>query len=96
VWPLSWTVEALTNPDAARRAQLLRWALGAQCGNGLMHESIDVTDEVRMLPLPWDYCVIDVLSVQSTADPVICVMPHVPVTSCCSCTVGHAVHPALV
>ena len=51
VWPLSWMVEAVSTANAARRAQLLRWALGAQCGNGLMHESIDVTDEVRLLML---------------------------------------------
>lgn len=42
-------VDALTTANAMRRAQLLRWMLASQCGNGLMHESIDVTDEASAL-----------------------------------------------
>lgn len=40
VWPLAVMVDALTTDDAATRAEALRSLLRAQCGNGLMHESV--------------------------------------------------------
>lgn len=47
VWPLAHMVAALTTRDAARQASLLRDLLGMQCGNGLMHESVDVRNRRR-------------------------------------------------
>ena len=40
VWPLAVMVDALTTDDAEKRAAALRSLLRAQCGNGLMHESV--------------------------------------------------------
>ena len=40
VWPLAVMVDALTSDDAEKRANALRSLLKAQCGNGLMHESV--------------------------------------------------------
>ena len=40
VWPLAVMVEALTSDDAEKRANALKSLLKAQCGNGLMHESV--------------------------------------------------------
>jgi len=40
VWPLAIMVDALTTDEPAARAEALRSLLRAQCGNGLMHESV--------------------------------------------------------
>jgi meiotically up-regulated gene 157 (Mug157) protein len=44
VWPLAVMVDALTTADAGARVAALRALLRAQCGNGLMHESVSATD----------------------------------------------------
>lgn len=40
VWPLAVMVDALTTDEPRDRAEALRSLLRAQCGNGLMHESV--------------------------------------------------------
>ncbi|PSC76253.1 glycosyl hydrolase [Micractinium conductrix] len=44
VWPLGLSVQGLTSHDPKERADLLRTLLKLQCGNGLMHESVSVSD----------------------------------------------------
>jgi meiotically up-regulated gene 157 (Mug157) protein len=41
VWPMSMIMDALTTGDANRRVQIARMLLKSQCGNGVMHESIN-------------------------------------------------------
>lgn len=42
IWPLAHMVQALTTTDVDEQAKLLGDLLLQQCGNGLMHESVDV------------------------------------------------------
>lgn len=42
IWPLAHAVTALTSGDPQLQARLLRELLGMQCGNGLMHESVNI------------------------------------------------------
>eukprot|EP00123_Amoebidium_parasiticum_P008515 comp18859_c3_seq1/m.20908 comp18859_c3_seq1/g.20908 ORF comp18859_c3_seq1/g.20908 comp18859_c3_seq1/m.20908 type:complete len:593 (-) comp18859_c3_seq1:362-2140(-) len=44
VWPLAEVALALTRNDPNQRAKSLRILLKMQCGNGLMHESVNVND----------------------------------------------------
>ena len=45
IWPLAHMVKALTaQGDAGEKAQLLADLVKMQCGNGLMHESVNVND----------------------------------------------------
>ena len=44
VWPLAVMVGALTTDDQGARVTALRQLLRAQCGNGLMHESVSASD----------------------------------------------------
>ena len=45
-------IQGLTSNDPPERVQLFRWLLKMQCGNGLMHESVDVND-VSKCTRPW-------------------------------------------
>jgi len=42
VWHLGWITQGLTSSDPAERVKMLRNLLEAQCGNGLMHETVNV------------------------------------------------------
>lgn len=42
VWPMAVAMEALTTEDPHERVRLIRSLLKMQCGNGLMHESVNV------------------------------------------------------
>lgn len=42
VWPMAMVMDALTTDRAERRVELARMLLKSQCGNGVMHESINV------------------------------------------------------
>jgi meiotically up-regulated gene 157 (Mug157) protein len=52
VWPLSIMVEALTTDDPGARVTAFRQLLRAQCGNGLMHESVSALDATACTR-PW-------------------------------------------
>lgn len=47
MWPLALAVEALTSSDPKEQARILRALLKLQCGNGLMHESVNKDDLSR-------------------------------------------------
>jgi meiotically up-regulated gene 157 (Mug157) protein len=49
VWPLAFMIEGLTTSNSTRVAELFTWLLRMQCGNGLMHESVFLTDQVLAL-----------------------------------------------
>ena len=42
VWPLALIVQALTTVDSQEKANMTKMLLQMQCGNGLMHESVNV------------------------------------------------------
>jgi meiotically up-regulated gene 157 (Mug157) protein len=44
VWPMAMVMQGLTTPVAAERATQFRQLLKSQCGNGVMHESVNVND----------------------------------------------------
>lgn len=52
IWPLSLMAQGLTSPDPAARANLFRQLLKMQCGNGLMHESVNM-HELSSCTRPW-------------------------------------------
>jgi uncharacterized protein len=52
VWPLALMVGALTSKDPKDRATAFRQLLRAQCGNGLMHESVSAVDAAACTR-PW-------------------------------------------
>jgi meiotically up-regulated gene 157 (Mug157) protein len=45
-------IQGLTSNDPSERVQVFRWLLKMQCGNGLMHESVDVND-LSKCTRPW-------------------------------------------
>lgn len=51
-WPLAVAVRGLTAGGAGERADALRTMLKLQCGNGLMHESVDV-NQPEHCTRPW-------------------------------------------
>ena len=52
VWPLAIMVGALTTDDPGARVTAFRQLLRAQCGNGLMHESVSASDTTACTR-PW-------------------------------------------
>ncbi|EFN57713.1 hypothetical protein CHLNCDRAFT_142936 [Chlorella variabilis] len=52
VWPLAIAVQGLTARSTEERAEMLRTLLKMQCGNGLMHESVNV-DNLQSCTRTW-------------------------------------------
>ena len=50
VWHLGWITQGLTSQDPKERVDMLRNLLAAQCGNGLMHETVNVNMVCGGLP----------------------------------------------
>ncbi len=52
VWPMAMVMEGLTTTDPAERVKQFRQLLKSQCGNGVMHESVNV-DNPGSCTRPW-------------------------------------------
>ena len=52
VWPLALMIQALTSSDPSERLKVLRWLLKMQCGDGLMHESVNANN-LSQCTRPW-------------------------------------------
>ncbi len=52
VWPLALMIQALTSSDPRERIKIFRWLLKMQCGNGLMHESVNANN-LSQCTRPW-------------------------------------------